>query len=160
MQITRSEIESTGERWLFALPATSDQISAAERELQLAIPNELKELLALSNGMKLPHPVIDDPVEAEEHAFEILFGLEKQILETKHFRSNWLHDGEPNNVPYAVQLNQFLIVAEDGNGNSIAYSSLGREDGMWGLGLLDHETREFAPWDDYGLLDLLSDIHW
>lgn len=159
MLLTQAEIQAIGDQLLLVQRATAEQISNAERELGLVIPSEMKALLTISNGVKLPHPMIEDPAEAAEQGWEILFGLERQIQETGHFRMHWLSESEPETPPYADQINQFLIVAEDGGGNYIAYSPVGSESGDWRLGLLGHETRDFEPWENCGLLDLLSDLY-
>jgi len=159
MPINNSDILNTGERWLLNAAATKDQLSNLEHELEIDIPSEMRELLICSNGVKLPHPMFDDPIEAADNGFEILFGVERLMIETKHFRHHWILDSGGNKPHYAEQIKNFLIIAEDGSGNYIAYSSVGREDGRWELGLLDHETREYEAWENYGVLDLLTELY-
>jgi len=158
--LSTSDIQETGEHWLLNAPATAAQLSQAERELGIAWPPDLREFLLVTNGTRLPHPMMDDPAEAAMHGLEIFFGIDRQLLETKHFRLHWLADSEPHVPEFANDLDKFLIVAEDGHGNYLACSSVGRTDGQWGLGFLDHETREFEAWEDFGVLDLLADLHW
>ena len=159
MGITKEEILDAGERWLLVAPATSDELANAERELGLSLPLELKEFLAVSNGVKELHPMYDDPKEAAEEGLECIYGLASQILNTTHFRTWWIEESPGVKPAYAEQIDQFIIVADDGAGNHIAFSPIGRDGESWGLGLLDHETREYEPWPDYGLLDLLREMN-
>lgn len=158
MGITREDILDAGERWLLVPPATSAELASAEQELGLSLPLALREFLAVSNGVKEPHPMYDDPQEAAEEGVECIYGLANQILNTTHFRLWWIEESGDAVPAFADQIDQFIIVADDGAGNHIAFSSVGSDGEGWGLGLLDHETREYEPWPGYDLLDLLREM--
>jgi hypothetical protein len=153
--LTLSDLLATGDRWIACLPATPDDIARLESALGLRVPGELRAALLASNGLKLPHPYLDDP----QSGMLGLLDVDGIIDATRQFRAHVL-DGER---PWLADVapGRLLLIAETVFGDALAYLCDDADPAAATLVQIHQDQREgdsLDPLTGLTLLDLLADL--
>ncbi len=154
MTLKLPDLLATGDRWIACRPAASDSLDRLESELGLRIPDELRQALTASNGLKLPHPFLDDP----ESGMLGLLDVDGIIDATHHFRAARLADARPWTADVAPD--RLLLIAETVFGDAMAYVC-GDDPAVATLAQIHHDQRHGSSVErlrGLTLLDLLADL--
>lgn len=155
MTLTLPDLLATGERWIACLPATPDDIARLETELGLRAPAELRAALLASNGLKLPHPYLDDP----ESAMLGLLDVDGIIDATRQFRAHLLDGERPWRADVAP--GRLLLIAETVFGDALAYLCDDGDPSAATLVQIHPDQRDgdsLERLEGLTLLDLLADL--
>jgi len=152
--ITLSDLLATGDRWIACPPASPDDLARLEHALGLRVPDELRAALLASNGLKLPHPFLDDP----KSGMLGLLDVDGMIDATRHFHARrgrlgraWTSEVPPERL---------LLIAETVFGDALAYVC-GDDPAVATLAQIHPDQRDGDALErlkGLTLLDLLADL--
>jgi hypothetical protein len=106
----------------FYIPVSAREIGHAERELDVEFPNDLRQLLAESNGV------------SANYSATLIWPLEEIIAQNRHFRSSSTFAG------HYAPFTDLLFFGAEGNGDQFAYRVANRRVDDTSIYEWDHET--------------------
>lgn len=106
----------------FYIPASAREIGHAERELGMAFPDELRQLLRETNGV------------SANYSAPLIWPVEEIIAQNRHFRSS------PAFAKLYAPFTDLLFFGAEGNGDQFAYRAVEGQVGDTTIYEWDHET--------------------
>jgi hypothetical protein len=108
----------------FFEPASADEIARLEEALQVRLPDELRSLLAETNGVMIASDVLKSNAENDAPTLSLVWSTAEILEENLRFRAVGEQESPQNRL---APLTALLFFASEPNGDALAFRVVNRE---------------------------------
>jgi hypothetical protein len=145
--ISRPDLQALSPEFVLGAPATRQDLDELRSWFGKPLPEQLVELLQVSNGIAFRNPYTPPEAPAEEH----VHGCRNIIESTEILRRSLSEEG----IEDLGDLKNYLFFASTWNGDLVGYLSGTGENT---LVLIDHETGKAGALEPQDLFELLPEL--